>query len=230
MRLNHPSSVLRKWKTATAVPKPPGEKRPTLRDSVASLSEDKTRLETEIAQLKEHIVEIEAASEIDPKDDARNEFITALSEKSRQEQVAVLRGVLHDLRLTTSDLAGSPAEEEQQKPAPQAPVDDGTGIPEFLRRGPSTSAPAAERQAELAVITPTHQEPANNKDKLAADEIRPKQEEQRKRKARNRIETMKAKKSGATDRMPLEGKAALAAIKRQKKEMALRARAASDAK
>jgi len=48
-----------------------------------------------------------------------------------------------------------------------------------------------------------------------ADEIRQQQAETKKAKARGRIATMKAKQSGETRRMPLTGKAALAAIRGQ---------------
>ncbi|MPZ36607.1 MAG: hypothetical protein GEU95_00860 [Rhizobiales bacterium] len=59
-RLNHPSTVLRKWKAATQ-PKEPREAKPTLRDSVANLSEESTAKDREIEALKAHIAELEAA-------------------------------------------------------------------------------------------------------------------------------------------------------------------------
>jgi len=76
-------------------------------------------------------------------------------------------------------------------PAPRAPVppkiDD--DIPAFLRRQDNTSP--------------------------VADEIRAQRAEIKKAKARGRIATMKAKQSGETRKMPLTGKAALAAIRGQ---------------
>jgi hypothetical protein len=60
-------------------------------------------------------------------------------------------------------------------------------IPAFLRRQSSPSPVAEQIKAEI--------------------------EEKKKAKARGRIATMKAKKSGETKRMPLTGKAALAAIR-----------------
>lgn len=47
----------------------------------------------------------------------------------------------------------------------------------------------------------------------AADQIRQEQADTKRRKAQGRIATMKAKKSGETRKMPLTGKAALAAIR-----------------
>jgi hypothetical protein len=72
-----------------------------------------------------------------------------------------------------------------------------TDIPEFLRRGA-----AAEVAADVALL-----------DHLAAEEIKAKAAETKAAKARGRIATMKAKKSGETKKMPLSGRAALDAIK-----------------
>jgi hypothetical protein len=62
---------------------------------------------------------------------------------------------------------------------------------------------------DLAIPTFLKREPL---DPVAA-EIKAEQEETKRRKARGRIEKMKAKKSGATTAMPLTGKAALDAIR-----------------
>jgi hypothetical protein len=53
LRLSHPSSVLRKWKAATEV-------KETLRDSVAILSEDNTKLKREVEELTARLEEAEA--------------------------------------------------------------------------------------------------------------------------------------------------------------------------
>jgi len=86
------------------------------------------------------------------------------------------------------DAPAASANVEPPAPQPQAPapasVDD--DMPDFLRR----SKPDAVGEA------------------IAAE-----QEARRKAKAHGRIATLKAKKSGATKQMPLEGKAALAAIR-----------------
>jgi hypothetical protein len=77
---------------------------------------------------------------------------------------------------------------DQPKPAPviaAPPID--TGIPSFLRRD-KTPDPVAE-------------------------EIKAEQEEIKKKKARGRIEKMKAKKAGDLKKMPLTGRAALEAIR-----------------
>jgi hypothetical protein len=58
LALNHPNAVLRKWQKAIE-PEPEGEPKPTLRDSVANLSEDNHAKDGEIAQLKARIVELE---------------------------------------------------------------------------------------------------------------------------------------------------------------------------
>jgi hypothetical protein len=71
-----------------------------------------------------------------------------------------------------------------------APADD--DIPAFLRRG------QAAQQAADTVI---------------AEQIKAEQAATKKRKAAGRIATMKAKKAGDTRKMPLTGRAALAAIR-----------------
>ena len=53
LRLSHPSSVLRKWKAASEV-------KETLRDSVAILSEDNTKLKREVEELTARLEEAEA--------------------------------------------------------------------------------------------------------------------------------------------------------------------------
>jgi hypothetical protein len=63
LRLNHPNSVLRKWKAETVV-KPPKEPKPTLRDSVANLSEENAVKDQRIAELEAHVQEAEAAREM----------------------------------------------------------------------------------------------------------------------------------------------------------------------
>jgi len=78
-------------------------------------------------------------------------------------------------------------------PAPGSLItpDDGLAIPTFLQRSRDAAA----------------------RDKIAADAIRAEQDERKRNKARVRIETMKAKQSGATRKMPLSGREALAAIR-----------------
>jgi hypothetical protein len=75
------------------------------------------------------------------------------------------------------------------------PADLNTDIPEFLRRG------KAAQEAADAVIAD------------AAEEIKAEQADVKKRKAAGRIAKMKAKKAGDLKKMPLTGKAALAAIR-----------------
>jgi hypothetical protein len=63
LRLTHPSTILRKWRAA-AVVKVPREPKPTLRDSVASLSEESAAKDQRIAELMAHVTELEAAREV----------------------------------------------------------------------------------------------------------------------------------------------------------------------
>ena len=122
--------------------------------------------------------------------------INALDKLDRQEKRLQAK-----LRLSQKMVAEVFAEEKLAQPewpaegrAPSRsvkPVPDPDPIPDFLRR-----------EAE-----------GRHRDQIAADTIRKEQAERKKLKAHNRIAEMKAKKSGATKRMPLEGKAALAAIK-----------------
>ena len=77
LKLNHPNAVLRKWK-AFMKPEPRdahGEPKPTLRDSVVNLSEEVTKRDREIVDLKSHIEELEAArapSAVDSADSAHH--------------------------------------------------------------------------------------------------------------------------------------------------------------
>lgn len=66
LRLNHPSTVLRKWKAATQPPPRTGERTPTLRDSVVGLSEENAAKDIEIAALRAGPAELEAAREQAP--------------------------------------------------------------------------------------------------------------------------------------------------------------------
>ena len=65
LKLNHPNAVLRKWKAhmAPEARTESGEPKPTLRDSVVNLSEEVAAKDREIANLKTHIAELEAARE-----------------------------------------------------------------------------------------------------------------------------------------------------------------------
>jgi hypothetical protein len=68
LKLNHPNAVLRKWKAHMAPEErtETGEPKPTLRDSIVNLSEEVTAKDREIADLKTHIAELEAAREVAP--------------------------------------------------------------------------------------------------------------------------------------------------------------------
>ncbi len=63
LRLDHPSSILRKWKAATKVKEP----QPTLRDIVADLSEDNAKLKREVEELRARLDEAEATAKMPPR-------------------------------------------------------------------------------------------------------------------------------------------------------------------
>jgi hypothetical protein len=63
LKLNHPNAVWRKFKAAYEPEKPRGDK-PTLRDSVAGLSEEIAAKDREIADLRNHVAELTAAREV----------------------------------------------------------------------------------------------------------------------------------------------------------------------
>jgi hypothetical protein len=62
LKLNHPNAVWRKFKAAYE-PEKPKDGKPTLRDSVAGLSEEVAAKDREIAGLREHVAELAAARE-----------------------------------------------------------------------------------------------------------------------------------------------------------------------
>jgi hypothetical protein len=62
LELNHPNAVLRNWKRAME-PDIKDDGKPTLRDSVVDLTEERDVLVRQNADLKAHIAEIEAARE-----------------------------------------------------------------------------------------------------------------------------------------------------------------------
>ena len=91
LKLNHPNAVLRKWKAYIE----PEDAKPTLRDSVANLSEDVEAKNRETAALKEHIAELEAAramvepgrrpmTEPNSLDDVRKAYISAAKNLTKE--------------------------------------------------------------------------------------------------------------------------------------------------
>ena len=61
LKLNHPSTVLRKWKASTQPSKPKDPNKPTLTDANIKLQEELDVSKREIAGLKAHAAELEAA-------------------------------------------------------------------------------------------------------------------------------------------------------------------------
>jgi hypothetical protein len=108
LKLNHPNAVLRKWKAHMA-PEPrteSGEPKPTLRDSVANLSEANDAKDRKIAQLEEHIAELEAARETTPAETEtlaalRKQYVTRTTiltiPERRKELIALAHGMGFDI-------------------------------------------------------------------------------------------------------------------------------------
>jgi hypothetical protein len=89
LKLNHPNAVLRKWK-AHMRPEDRdahGEPKPTLRDSVVNLSEEITTKDREIAGLKAHIAELEAAPGTDGGHDVLDALHTLLTGTLSRDEV-----------------------------------------------------------------------------------------------------------------------------------------------
>jgi hypothetical protein len=81
--LNHPNAVLRRWK-AFISPEPrteTGEPKPTLRDSVANLSEEVAAKDRRIVELESHVAELEAARTGAGDIEAAVDIINAQAEK-----------------------------------------------------------------------------------------------------------------------------------------------------
>jgi hypothetical protein len=98
LKLNHPNAVLRKFKAAFEVPDPSKAAKPSLRDSVAQLSDENT-------QLKDHIAELEAARAKGPieltLEEVRNAYIRSLLGSLKGE--VDLQAELENLRLRVMD-------------------------------------------------------------------------------------------------------------------------------
>jgi hypothetical protein len=106
LKLNHPNAVWRKFKAAHEPPDKDKEGRPTLRDSVANLSEANDAKDREIAQLKDHIAELEAAREPTPANKEktpalRKEYVTRATiltiPERRKELIALAHGMGFDI-------------------------------------------------------------------------------------------------------------------------------------
>jgi len=108
LKLNHPFAVLRKWKAAVAPEKPKDDK-PTLRDSVANLSEDVAAKDAEIASLKAHIAELEAARDTAPAEERKPMFDANDPLKQieqQQAQIAELGAASGKASVARAGLAG----------------------------------------------------------------------------------------------------------------------------
>jgi hypothetical protein len=108
LKLNHPFAVLRKWKAAVAPEKPKDDK-PTLRDSVANLSEDVAAKDAAIASLKAHIAELEAAGDTAPAEERKPMFDANDPLKQieqQQAQIAELGAASGKASVARAGLAG----------------------------------------------------------------------------------------------------------------------------
>jgi hypothetical protein len=92
LKLNHPNSVLRKWKSAIE-PERPKSGKPTLRDSVIGLEEGNAAKEREIVDLRARIAELEEEA------GSVEAFVAALEGLSQEEQQAALTAVADKLAL-----------------------------------------------------------------------------------------------------------------------------------
>ena len=83
LALNHPTAILRRWKAAVR-PEPPAPARPTLRDSVAVLSEDNAAQARRIADLEAENAELRTRPQLAPSNlhDAVAAAIDAVSDLS----------------------------------------------------------------------------------------------------------------------------------------------------
>jgi hypothetical protein len=102
LKLNHPNSVLRRWKKAIEPePKPGGKSaKPTLRESVVSLSEDNAVKDQRITELEAHVAELEAARHDSP----NAAWIAGLKDKSTAEKAAAVWEVAVQLDLSISHI------------------------------------------------------------------------------------------------------------------------------
>jgi hypothetical protein len=100
LKLNHPNAILRKWKAFIEPEKPKSDK-PTLRDSVANLSEEIAAKDQEITGLKTHIAELEAAREATPAPADAGTIVGALTVlvSGRDELKDVLAGQFDPIAL-----------------------------------------------------------------------------------------------------------------------------------
>jgi hypothetical protein len=105
-RMNHPSVVLRKWRADTKVglENSKKKKRPTMRDSLIELDEKTYVLEQRIAAREAHIRDLEAARQSQPQ--THGEWVAELRPKSREERVAAVRDIMHQLDLQPPDVGG----------------------------------------------------------------------------------------------------------------------------
>lgn len=102
LSLNHPSAVLRKFKAAFEVPERDDDapKKPTLRDSVATLDEENTALKAERKQLQAHVAELQAAagSTLPPTfATAREVYVKSIMARDKAERVAEIKRLMAEL-------------------------------------------------------------------------------------------------------------------------------------
>jgi hypothetical protein len=102
-KLNHPNAVWRKWKAAIET-EPRGEpKRPTLRDSVANLSEEAAAKDQRISELEARLQEAEAARSIDTLDDLRDRMAAIARDWPKDRRMDEIERCMKALGLNIHD-------------------------------------------------------------------------------------------------------------------------------
>jgi hypothetical protein len=93
LKLNHPNAVLRKWQKFIEPEDKDKASKPTLQDSVVQLGEENAAKDKEIAHLKAHVTELEAA-----RGDPIEACIAALQAMPLHERRAALERIAREAR------------------------------------------------------------------------------------------------------------------------------------
>jgi hypothetical protein len=182
-------------------------KRPTLETIDVSLRRWKTRLKRAVTAIdkleKQKKRLLRTVAKITTKQDRLQERVI---------EITAVQASLPAYPTVDSEagLSGSPRAETTlgALPPPQPTTDDALDIPVYLRRQPEPTKAWAPGDWPTAI-------PEGLREQCdTAEQIRAEQAEIKKKKAQGRIAKMKAKKAGDLNKMPLTGRAALDAIKK----------------
>jgi len=138
--------------------------------------------------------------------------MTAIDKLEKQKKRLVK---MHDRDRGVVHTPPHPKEKQSFRPAPMTPLTEAERIAEPVLRKvagmPSTGAVLVDD--DIPAFLRRGQAAQKAADTVVAEQIKTEIEEKKRLKAKGRIATMKAKKAGETQKMPLTGKAALAAIR-----------------